>query len=143
MCLVGDRQQHAERVDAAAIHSDRVQQKLNKPRGRSSCTLQAAPKEFAAPGPESVEHSDKLEQLVIRALLLHRKMIRGSRRWRPVMSSCSTPPRAWIRLPHWHYRAEASGEGSTVCAGIDRAPSQPRHHRLTAGTAERTHRRGR
>jgi hypothetical protein len=32
MCLVGDRQQHAERVDAAAIHSDRVQQTLNKPR---------------------------------------------------------------------------------------------------------------
>jgi hypothetical protein len=30
MCLVGDVQQHAERVDAAAIHSDRVQQTLEQ-----------------------------------------------------------------------------------------------------------------
>jgi hypothetical protein len=45
MCLVGD---------AAAIHSDRVQQTRNKPASRSSCTLQAAPKEFAAAGAESV-----------------------------------------------------------------------------------------
>jgi hypothetical protein len=30
MCLVGDGQQHAERVDAAAIHSDRVQQTLEQ-----------------------------------------------------------------------------------------------------------------
>ena len=45
---------HAQRVDAAAIHSDRVQQTPNKPRGRSSCTLQPAPKELAASRPEPV-----------------------------------------------------------------------------------------
>jgi hypothetical protein len=54
MCLVGDRQQHAERVDAAAIHSDRVQQTLNKPREQIIVHAAGAPKEFAASGPESV-----------------------------------------------------------------------------------------
>ena len=24
------------------------------------------------------------------------------RRWPPAISSCSTPPHTWIRLPHWH-----------------------------------------
>jgi hypothetical protein len=62
MCLVGDGQQDAKRVDAVAIHSDRVQQTLNKPRGRSSCTLQAAPKEFAASGPESNVVTEHAEQ---------------------------------------------------------------------------------
>jgi hypothetical protein len=36
--------------------------RLNKPRGRSSCTLQAAPKEFAASGPESNVVTEHAEQ---------------------------------------------------------------------------------
>ena len=62
----------------------------------------------------------------------HRTRIRGWPRWRRATSSCSTPPHAWILLPDWHYRAEACGEGGAVCAGVHRAPSRPRHHRLTA-----------
>ena len=53
MCLVGDRQ-HAERVDAAAIHSDRVQQTLNKPREQIIVHAAGRAEEFGASGPESV-----------------------------------------------------------------------------------------
>jgi hypothetical protein len=60
-----------------------------------------------------------------------------------VISSCSTPPHAWIRLPHWHYREGACGEGGAVCAGVDRVAGRPRHHRLAAAAAARTHRRRR
>ena len=73
----------------------------------------------------------------------HRTTIRGWRRWPPAISSCSTPPHAWIRLRDWHYRAEACGEGGAVCAGVHRAPGRPRHHRLAAGAAARTRRRRR
>ena len=65
--------------------------------------------------------------------------IRGWRRWPPVMSSCSTL--AASRDPsRWRSRCGGCGEGGAVCAGVDRATSRPRHHRLAAGPAARTHR---
>ena len=44
-------------------------------------------------------------------------------------------------MPDLRYRVETCGEGGVVCAGVDRAPSRPRHHRLAIAAAASTHRR--
>ena len=51
--------------------------------------------------------------------------------------------RAWIRLPHWHpVRRPAMRAALYARVSTERA-SRPRHHRLAAGAAARTHRRRR